>query len=317
MQNGTKKEKSIMDYYNDIMNAIGHPEGKTNRDTLEETLGAIDRDYENSKNVADLPEAPTYERMDYTPPTDEEIAKQAEAGLTEYKQTSVEKIDKDTEATRLAKENEKQALAASAAKQYAAIAEEYDKAAADFSDDALKRGIARSSIAANKTAEIQNGKATALSEARVSAENEVRAIETEIAGLEDGRRKALDNFNIAYAAKVTERIAELTEARDRKAAEVLKYNNGLLEREQADAIKRAQALSGLYSDSLDQQKKENELGDTPEAAKQRNSAKYEAVRNYLLGMGKSEAADAVRTDPLIRDSLTDYYYYSLYNEFCK
>ena len=129
--------------------------------------------------------------------------------------------------------------------------------------------------------------------------------------------QALNSFDIAHAAKVTQRISELTEEREKRREEVLKYNNELLEQANKDARDKAALESDLYTEYLNQLKLSGELGSSDPAASARNSAKYEAVRNYLLAMNKSDAAEAVRTDDLVRGSLTDYYYYKLYNEFCK
>ena len=90
-----------------------------------------------------------------------------------------------------------------------------------------------------------------------------------------------------------------------------------LEQANKDARDKAALESDLYTEYLNQLKLSGELGSSDPAASARNSAKYEAVRNYLLAMNKADAAEAVRTDDLVRGSLTDYYYYKLYNEFCK
>ena len=48
-----------------------------------------------------------------------------------------------------------------------------------------------------------------------------------------------------------------------------------------------------------------------------NLEKYETVRKYLSGLDADEARVRVRNDPVVRDALTDYYYYKLYAEFGK
>lgn len=302
--------------FNEILK--GGNTNKDPRDKLIDELNKINDDYANrAESSVDLPENPKYDRMEYTPATDEEIAKQAEDGLADYKNTSINNIEANTKAAKTAKEEERKTAEEAAAKMQTTIAAQYDNAMAAFSDDALKRGLARSSIAANKSAELQSGKANALSQAAASAEDTVNNIDKQISDLEISRKKALNDFNIAYAAKVTEKIAELTKERDAKAAEVLKYNNSLAQQEQKDALNRAETLSDLYMQKLKQEKAEQELGNSSTAAETRELAKYEAVKNYLGTLSKSEASKAVKSDPVIRESLSDIYYYSLYNEYCK
>lgn len=291
---------------------------KDPRDKLIEELDKLSNDYNNRAEAAiDLPDAPIYDRMEYNPVTDEEIEKQAESGLADYKNTSINNIEANTEAAKAAKEAERRAAEESAAKLQASVAAQYDNAMAAFSDDALKRGLARSSIAANKSAELQSGKAEALAQAAATAETVIGDIDKQINSLEVSREKALNDFNIAYAAKVTEKIVELTKERDNKVAEVLKYNNGLAQQEQKDALDRAQAVSKLYSEKLAQEKDEKYLGNYDTAANDFNRAKYEVIRNYLSTLGKTDASKAVKDDPIIRETLNDYYYYTLYNEYCK
>ncbi len=286
------------------------------RDKLIEELEKLESEYEKrAETSSDLPEPPKYDRLQYDTATDEEIEKNAEDSLADYKNSSIESIEEEAKAAKAAKEAEKNATRESAERLAASITSQYDEAMSAFSDDALKRGLARSSIVANKSAELMSGKAAALSEASMAAEQAVRAIDSEINELEASRRKALDDFNIRYAAKVTEKIAELREERDKKTEEMIKYNNSLAEQEQKDALERAEAASKLYSDKLERDKQEKELGSSTLATL--NRAKYDAVRNYLSTLSRSEASNAVRSDPMLRAELSDYYFYSLYNEFCK
>ena len=313
-------DKDIWEYFNDLNEFLDKDKSsKDKRGKLQEELDRIEKEYNAAiepvaPSVPELPDVPSYDRMEYDAPTDEQLAENAENSLSDYKNAGVENIESETAAAKKAKEEEKLAAAAAAEKRAQAVAASYDEATRSFENDALKRGLARSSIAANKSAGLAEGKADALTKAAADAEAETRGIESEIAALEVSRTKALDSFNIAYAAKLTEKIAALTDARDKKSAEVLKYNNSLLELERKAANDRAELESKLKKES---QAQARPAVDPAEALSARNSSKYEAIRSYLAGMTRAEAAKAVRSDSVVRDSLTDYYYYKLYNEYCK
>ncbi len=290
----------------------------SSRDELENELSNIDKKYEEEGGSHKLPETEKYDRMEYDAPSDEEIENKANAELESEKTSGIERIENENDAAVESKRLEAEAAAERAEKRKREVSDAYDEAGEKFSDDALRRGLARSSVAVNGMAAIGSGKAAALSEAAAEADGEAAAIESEIAALEIGRQKALDAFDIAHAAKVTERIAELTAEREKKIAEVLKYNNELLKQEQKDLNDRAELESDLATDELKRKELERELGESSDsAAAERAEAKYNAVRNYLLGMSKSEAAYAIRNDDIVRDSLSDRYYFKLYNEFCK
>lgn len=305
--------KSYKDYLDDLNESLDKEGANAlTRDQLAKELERIEKEYQAaledaSSGGTELPEVPKYDRLEYDAPTDEELAAQAESALSDYKNTGLGNIESETDAAKKAKEEEKRAAAAAAEKRAEAVGAGYDGAAVAFENDALKRGLARSSIAANKSAGLAAGKAEALAQAAADAEEAARGIESEIAALEAGRTKALDSFNIAYAAKLTEKIAALAEARDKKAAEVLKYNNSLLELERKAANERAELENKLNKDAP--------KVDTSEALGTRNNAKYNAIRSYLSGLSKSDAAAALTNDANFRNALTDYYYYKLVNEF--
>ena len=44
-------------------------------------------------------------------------------------------------------------------------------------------------------------------------------------------------------------------------------------------------------------------------------AKYSVLREYLSGLSDEQARITVRNDPFVRESLSDYFYYMLYDEF--
>lgn len=268
-------------------------------------LNKIDDLYKVSASEG-LPDPIHYERLEYDAPTDEEIAGNAAASLEDYRQSGIEEIENDSSNRLKDKENEKAATASAAEEAAVEAASRYDEAIGDFENDVLKRGLARSSIAANKSEQLQSGKAQALTDIRASAEAELARIDGEIAALGSDREKALADFDIAYAAKLTEKIADLTAERDEKQAEVLKYNNTLEEKEREDQFE----LLKLYGDMSEQE------GSVPEdKLAEYYEAKYNAIRGYLAGLDAEEAAREIKNNPLLRNSVSDYFYYRLYNEF--
>ena len=316
---GVSRAKAADEELEKLMSRSERSEASS-RDQLEDELAEIDKKYDDGETGSGnkLPETEKYDRMEYDAPSDEEIKTKAESELEKERLEGIEKIESENAASKADKELEAEEVAARAEKLKRETNAAYDEVADEFSNDALRRGLARSSVAVNGKSAIESARAAALTQAATDADKEAAAIEKEIAALEEGRRKALDAFDIAHAAKVTERIAQLTEEREKKIAETLKYNNELLKQEQKDLNDRAELESDLKTDELRRKKLEQEVGESSDgAAAERAEAKYNAVRNYLLGMSKSDAAYAIRNDDLVRDSLSDKYYFKLYNEFCK
>ncbi len=272
---------------------------------LSAELGKIDDMYKISA-AGSLPDPVKYERLEYDAPTDEEIAHNAASSLEDYRLSEISGIEKDAADRIQDKENEKISAAMRAEETAAETTARYDEAIDDFRNDVLKRGLARSSVAVNGSEELQSGKAQALTDISGAAAKEISELDGEISALERDKQKALSDFNIAYAAKLTEKIAELTAEREEKQAEVLKYNNSLAEKEREDEL----ALIKLY-DSLS-----SEDGTVPDdKLAEFYEAKYNVIRTYLSGLDPDTASREIRNNPLLRNSVSDFFYYRLYNEF--
>lgn len=265
-----------------------------------------------------LPDAPTYDRIEYDAPTDEQLAAAAEAELAAYKQAGQTAVENEHSATRAELETQKQAAAQKTQAQQKAIDLAYDRADKQTSDDALKRGVARSSIAVNRMADLAAARAdeqAAVSKAHADA---VAALDGQIGGLETKRQQALDAFNISLAAKLTERINALKSDRASKQSEATKYNNSLTEKESDAARDKLKQESALYSEQLKQIEKEHELEKKyGTQSEQRYQAAYALLRDALSDMSPSEARNAVRNDEFFTNNLSQYWYYKLYNEFAR
>lgn len=283
----------------DSASAKGNPNSESKaEEVVTESELAAELDRINKKYSSN---GGTYERLEYDAPTDEEIKTAAQSGLSSWKNDSITSIEEDAERRRQDAESARRENERALFDAENEIGAEYDDASRSFDDDMVKRGLARSSVAAAGSAELEESRAAALSAARGAAAEENARIDDEIRSLETDRERALQSFDIEYAAKLTEEIAGLTEERDKRRQEVTEYNNELTEKEReelAESLENGTAIN------------------VPESGVSAyNLEKYEAVRKYLAGMDADEARVHVRNDPVVRDALTDYYYYKLYAEF--
>lgn len=283
----------------DSASAKGNPNSESKaEEVVTESELAAELDRINKKYSSN---GGTYERLEYDAPTDEEIKTAAQSGLSSWKNDSITSIEEDAERRRQDAESARMENERALFDAENEIGAEYDDASRSFDDDMVKRGLARSSVAAAGSAELEESRAAALSAARGAAAEENARIDDEIRSLETDRERALQSFDIEYAAKLTEEIARLTEERDKRQQEVTEYNNELTEKEReelAESLENGTAIN------------------VPESGVSAyNLEKYEAVRKYLAGMDADEARVHVRNDPVVRDALTDYYYYKLYAEF--
>lgn len=305
------------EYIRDTWDSLVH--GKKNKRKKNEAIEDINDFIENmaQNKVPDkptLPDAPTYERATYDAPTDEQLHKSAEEEWSAYKAQGEKGIDDEIAKKRKAYEEQTEKAQKESAAEREKTSQAYAAAKQDVDDDMLKRGLARSSIAANKRVALSEKEAAALTAIADAAAQTVRELGEKIAALDGERQAALNDFNLTYAARITARINELKDERDKKQAEVLKYNNSLTEKEHAAKVDKQMKESDLYGEALSQRKQENELRQNTDGDDEKL---YAAVAEKLRALNRHDARDLVLNNHTIRDKLSSTYYYRLYDEFCR
>ena len=260
-----------------------------------------------------LPSAPSYERMEYDNTSDDELKKRAEDELADYLNRGTSSVESEMEALKNKYDADKATAQKSAEAKQTAVEEAYNKAKEQTDNDVLKRGLARSSIAALRQSELSEEAAKQNSAIAAALSDTLSSIDSEIENLNVKKQKALNDFNISYASKLATRINELMSERDKKVTEALKYNNSLTEKEYDDEIARKKAESDLYTEALAQRKSENALRSESTAGDYGNT--YARMREALGILDSAAAREAFIHDPIYRDNLNDYYYYKLYDEF--
>lgn len=263
-----------------------------------------------------LDDVPPLDKMEYTAPTDEEIKKNAADELAEYKQGGIGSIDSEMENLKKQYESGLAAADKNLEKNNSAVEEAYSTAKKSTDNDLLKRGIARSSIAANKSAELEGAQAKMKSDVYNKYTEEVSGIDNQISGLETKRAKALDDFNITYAAKLTKSINDLKSDRQSKLDEVLKYNNTITEKQNQAQIDKTMKESDLYSEALSQREKENAIkGGGDSDAKQKQT--YNKMAEALRGLNGIDARKMLAENNIFQTNLSSKYYYALLDEFAR
>ena len=141
-------------------------------------------------------------------------------------------------------------------------------------------------------------------------------VDAKISELDVKRQKAMDDFDIAYTAKLTEEINKLRSEREKLKTEALKYNNSLTEKENKEKIDKAKAESDLYTEQLAQKKAEEKLAEGDTATKEKRYQQiYTVLRDKLLTMSPQEAKQEITNNPIYSSYLSKPYYYKLFDEF--
>jgi len=248
----------------------------------------------NNKNVWDLAGEPfEYEYLKPDNTTDEQISKLVSDSLS---------LNNESAKKQIAQENElkKQELYSKAEKQredYESdkkdIANAYDNAKRGASNDAIKRGVARSSIIVNMLKDYDLGKISTLNERSNSYKREIANIEDNISKLDQKLQDSLKEMDMKTAIEINEKIQELKDKRDEANQKVTKYNNELTEalnKNKLDYV-NSSAMKEIVSENT---KKSEEL---------KEKIAYDVIE-YYKGLSLEEALKDFE-DSKYEDSLDD------------
>lgn len=293
-------------------------EGETSSG-LVDALKNLEAELENGKEQKEpdydkmFPQV-TLEKVEYKPASDEEIENRAAAETAgDYQKKTRNLLDetklKGEQLAAYGKQlSEKKANALSDAE---ATVERAKEAA---SNDMLKRGIARSSIAPNILGEYDRAGFEKSTEITNAYDSKIADVEKEISGLETEKQKSLQELDLAHAKEVSDRIAELKAERLKLSNEAIEQNNKIAQK-QADLDQnrlkdienyKAEAKKKAEEEAKKLDEYEKKYGYSGE--KQQNYAKrYELALRYYLTVDSDVALKAFESSANMKYYLGNYY----------
>ena len=268
-----------------------------------------------SATKTDLPKT-TLDEIKYERPTDEALGKTAESELSSYKTEGEKSVRDSAEAQNQALVDKRDAYATSRDGEVSALDEQYRSAVRAVDNDVVRRGLARSSIAVVERAELEREYLSRNADIASSYGKKLAELDGEIAAYDSKLKKALDDFNLAYAAKLNQRITELKTERDKKEQEVLKYNNEVKKSQAKLDSDRAKDEYALYKAALDIEQQQNSMSGLPsERVNETYKAIYDAMDKFLGSMDKDDAMVELLNHSLYRQHLSNYYYNRLLDKY--
>lgn len=171
---------------------------------------------------------------------------------------------------------------AAADKKKKSLSESYAVAKENAANEAIRRGIARSSIISEQLADFDAANIKANADIDYAAENSIKQINGEIEELSDKLSDALSSLDMETAIKVNERIQKLKTERQKRSDEVLEYNNKIAEKKASFAEKLAKK---------GQTEKEENSDQYARAYTKKINALYDYYRSLGTGAKSALAAD--------------------------
>lgn len=274
-------------------------EKENKKKALKDSFEQIDNKYHTTLSANTQPSL-NLEKMTFTRPSDEEIKNQATQGLADYKQNGIKDIEQQylqksqniDDTISLKKQN--------ADMQKSELEQKYSALKADASNDALKRGLARSSIIVNTLEAFDNKMLDNFMAINQELTKNLDNLSTQKSLLEQQKQNALNSFDISYAVQLNEKIEKINEKLKEQEQSVIKYNNEIAEKEaeykrkkQQEALDYAEYV-GKYGLGTIEMMKSNE--------------KYKLAREYFLSIPSGEAIKELQGDSSYINQLGTYYY---------
>ena len=249
-------------------------------------------------------------KKEYVTKTDEELKNEAESALRDYKNAELESINSKIDNSLSALDGKEESLKSDADEQKAQLKAYYDNAKSEAANDALKRGLQRSSIVINNLNAFDNDKIAKLMEIDSQLNAEIDSLNEQIASLNTEREQAINDFNIEYALKVNEKIAELEQEIQDRNDEITEYNNKIAQIEAEYKQSSTESNNEMDNDYLDNLIDYAENKGT--ILSMRDSAYAQVIDEYLNSLSKEDALSELQNNAYIKELLGTNYAYYLY-----
>ena len=186
----------------------------------------------------------------------------------------------------------------------------YENAKENAKNDAIKRGLARSSIVVNTLSNLDAKKLSSLSELENSKNEKIEALNAQKSTLEQEKQNALNSFNLTYAIKLQDEIDSITSEIEKNRQSVIKYNNEI---EQLQAKWEKQRQDDEYDKTTNLAKLVSQYGTSVFDILKRNE-KYAIASEYFAGLSKEDAINEITNNSEYKTALGTANYNKLLEE---
>lgn len=299
-------------------------EGTSN---LEKELAALDAEYKKKHPKAtetyDLdalfPKESGLKEIDYEPKSDEELKKLA-SKQADY-QNAVDKNNVEAkyraEAEDLA--DKKQSADKSLKESYQNLQKVYDELRKNAENDAIKRGVARSSIITSRLDDIDYAKTLSKEEVDEAYNEKIGDIDGKLKALERDKDVAMSNLDLKYASAIEKNMADLQAERDDLVLKYEKYNNSIREKNNRYDRQRRSDIDKFLKEKEEErvarekaeeeeEQKNGYTGDKFDEYQKRFDMAYE----FYSSLSADIAVDALKSAPNMKYYLGLYYDKLLY-----
>lgn len=271
-----------------------------------EQFSDVDKKYSTNTDKIEL----NLQKLKYETPTAEQIKADAENSLKSYKNESIKGINEDylKKSQNIDKSIEEVKTTAEERKNN--IIDTYENIKENAANDAIKRGLARSSIIVNKLDNYNNGMLNELSILASKSNDQLSLLNTQKSTLELEKEGALNAFDIEYAVKIQDKIKAINDQIAKNEEAVIKYNNEIAQ------------LEAKWQKEQEEERLKNAMSEAEYFSKYgtyvidsiKNKEKYEIAKNYFSNLDKTSALIELTNNSIYKENLGESYYKKLLQE---
>ena len=268
----------------------------------------IDSNYRN----IDIPDynEPKFEKLEDVVVDTDKIASDARDSLSAYKSESINKINNDYDAEKKKLDSKLVDINKSAIEEKSNVKQYFDNAKEDAKNNAITRGIGRSSIIINALDAFDKGEIEEFNRIDSELTDNINAIDFQLTSLSQQKEQALNDFDIAYAVKLNDKINSLTSELQKKQNEVIKYNNQISEKESKYKQDYDEFVADIEDKNRDNNKSLVDLvakyGSNVVSAYRKNQI-FEAVDSFFEGVDRAKVIEILNTNDNLKSALGSLY----------
>lgn len=235
------------------------------------------------------------EKKTFTKMSDEDIKERAENNLFDYKESSFKNINDEYSAKEKSLDENLQQAKQSAIEKKNEAKDLYSSLKNNASKDAIKRGLARSSIVINVLDAFDKGMIEEYNKINQEISTKIDSLNSQKQLLDEQKQNALNSFDISYAVKLSNKIDEINKSLQEQEQKILEYNNQIAEKEAKYEAERKQ-------NALDYAKYIQNNG-TEAITQLKNNEKYTIAKDYLMSLSKQDALDELNYNKIFSSEL--------------
>ena len=265
--------------------------------------GAVDKEsgrleFANNLDFYDVPESLGLQTKDVPEYDEDKVRDEIVKDLNNKKDDNINKITTNYDSEVGLLKDKKETLTDEKIENQKIINEIYDNESLKLESQAIKRGLARSSIILGQLANVENNRAIELSDNLNALNSGIAEIESEMADLIKNRDRALENLDIEYAEELENKLQESKNEYKKAVDEVIEFNN---------QVKKLESEYKMDYENNKLKWKEGVLDLTQygydEFRKRIQNAKYDYMISYLSQFPKSEAISILVSNTNFKDLL--------------